>query len=74
MDCSFFDSPEGLMEKSDKQGCALCRLLSRVMLAQSKSRLDSVRFARVSSYLTIDDGKGQPVANICTLQGTYRTH
>lgn len=73
MDCTFYDSPEGLDEKSEKETCALCALLSQNMLAQSKSWGDFVRFARVSSYVTIDDSRCQAIANIYTVPGNFQT-
>lgn len=60
------------MEKANKEGCGLCGLLSRDIQVRSKSHRDSIRFARVSSYLTIDDGKGQAIANFYTMPGSQK--
>ncbi|CZR58814.1 uncharacterized protein PAC_08706 [Phialocephala subalpina] len=59
---TFMDSPAGLEEKAKKQGCMLCRLLSQSMPIRAKEHTDFI-----SSYLTIDDGKGEAIANLYTM-------
>jgi hypothetical protein len=66
------DSPKELEEKANKEGCALCRLLLLGIQDRVKKYTDFVRFARVSSYITIDDGKGQAIANLYTIPGMCR--
>lgn len=73
MDCSFTDSLEGLETKAEKYTCALCKLLSQDIQFKSKRQRESVRFARVSSYLAIDDGQGRAIANICMTLGMVWT-
>lgn len=67
--CTFMDSPAGLEEKANKERCALCRLISQGIQARAKGYRDFVRFASVGSYLTIDDGQGQAIANLYTMPG-----
>ena len=66
------DSPAGLEEKADKERCELCRLLAHSIQAWVKVRHNFVRFARVGSYLTIDDSQGQAVTNFYTMPGMCR--
>lgn len=66
------DSPAGLEEKINEEGCALCSLLFRGIQARVK-RIDFVRFARVGSYLTIDDAQGEAIANLYTMPGMCHT-
>jgi hypothetical protein len=70
--CSFWDSPEGLEEKVKKDACTLCEWLLQAVRLQSKGQREFVRFARVGSYLTIDDGLGRAIANIYTMPGMYK--
>jgi hypothetical protein len=65
------DSLEGLEEKANKERCALCRLLLKGIQQMKRPRefVDYVRFARVGSYLTIEGGKGQAIANLYTMPG-----
>lgn len=65
------DSPAGLEEKINEEKCALCSLLFRGIQVRVK-RLDFVRFARVGSYLTIDDAQGQAIANLYTMPGSQK--
>jgi len=66
------DSSKELEEKANKEGCALCRLLLQGILGQVKRYSDFVRFARIGSYLTIDNGQGQAIANLYTIPGMCR--
>ncbi|KAH7155791.1 hypothetical protein B0J13DRAFT_521913 [Dactylonectria estremocensis] len=62
--CQFTDSPAGLDGKARDDGCALCQLLSHCIRGRAVHPQEMVNFARVGSYLTIDDGREQPVANL----------
>jgi len=68
------DSPDELEEKADKEGCALCRLLLQGIRPRMKSRRDFVRFARIGSSLTIDEGEGQAIANLYTMPSMLPIH
>jgi hypothetical protein len=62
--CYFYDSPSKLDFKVDTEGCLLCPLLSS-RLKQRKTDHDKVvRFDRIGSYIIVDDGLAQPVANL----------
>jgi hypothetical protein len=70
--CTFIDSLEGLKEKAIKERCELCRLLLQCIQARVKRPGDLVRFARVGSYLTIDNGQGQAIANLYAVSGSQK--
>ncbi|KAI8722678.1 Protein kinase domain-containing protein [Fusarium sp. LHS14.1] len=67
IECRFTDSRSGLDTKARDEHCGLCKLLSYCIRDRKYSLRDTVCFSRVGSYLTVDDGKGQPVVNLCTL-------
>lgn len=69
LNCSFTASPECLAAKALNEKCVLCNLLLDAIGDRGFSPKDVIQFARVASYLAIDDGKEQPVLNLCTLPG-----
>ncbi|KAL2689170.1 hypothetical protein Neosp_003222 [[Neocosmospora] mangrovei] len=69
IECRFTDSRSGLDTKARDEHCGLCKLLVYCIRDRKYSLRDTVCFSRVGSYLTVDDGKGQPVVNLCTLPG-----
>jgi hypothetical protein len=62
--CYFYDSPSKLDFKADTEGCLLCPLLSRRLKQRKIDHDKVVRFDRIDSYLIVDDGLAQPVANL----------
>ncbi|KAI0858191.1 hypothetical protein F4860DRAFT_505517 [Xylaria cubensis] len=65
--CSFSDSPAGLEDKANSEGCELCRLLLRSIHGRaSQSDHQQVHFIRAGCYLTLRDNRKQIVANFCT--------
>ncbi|KAK7418001.1 hypothetical protein QQZ08_011398 [Neonectria magnoliae] len=70
IECNFMDSQSGLETKSQEEKCKLCQLLSYCIRDRLYSPRDAIQFSRVGSYLTIDDGKEQPVVNLCTVPGS----
>jgi hypothetical protein len=66
------DSLAGLEEKASKQGCVLCRLLLHGIQSQMIGRQDIVHFARVGSYLIMEDSEGQAIANLYTMPGIFQ--
>ncbi|KAI8680642.1 Protein kinase domain-containing protein [Fusarium sp. Ph1] len=69
-ECHFTDSRSGLDAKAQNEHCQLCKLLSYCIRDRRCSLRDPVHFARAGSYLTVDDGQGQPVLNLCTVPGS----
>ncbi|KAH7156589.1 hypothetical protein EDB81DRAFT_928634 [Dactylonectria macrodidyma] len=69
LECQFTDSPEDLHRKARKDGCALCQLLLHCIRGRAVNLRHLVKFARVGSYLTIDDGREQPVTNFYKIPG-----
>jgi hypothetical protein len=65
------DSLAGLEGKANKERCALCRLLLQGIQPRMKGRRDFIRFARVGSYLTMEEGEGQAIANLYTMLGMF---
>ncbi|RSL49704.1 hypothetical protein CEP54_012298 [Fusarium duplospermum] len=68
--CHFTDSQTGLDTSAQETGCELCSLLSYCIRDRSYSPRDHVHFSRVGSYLTVDEGRGRPVVNLCTTPGS----
>ncbi|KAI0543765.1 hypothetical protein F4679DRAFT_577374 [Xylaria curta] len=65
--CRFSDSPVGLEDKANNEGCDLCRLLLRSIHGRvSRSDNQQVHFIRADCYLTLRDDRKQIVANLCT--------
>ncbi|UPK91894.1 hypothetical protein LCI18_002829 [Fusarium solani-melongenae] len=69
-ECHFADSRSGLDTKARDDRCELCKLLAYCIGDRKYSLRDPVHFSRVGSYLTVDDGRGQPVVNLCTVPGS----
>ncbi|KAI0908761.1 hypothetical protein F4823DRAFT_639853 [Ustulina deusta] len=65
--CSFSDSPGGLADKANREGCELCHLLLRSIHGRvSQSGNQQVHFLRAGCHLTLRDDRKQIVANLCT--------
>ncbi|KAI1734660.1 hypothetical protein F4680DRAFT_470682 [Xylaria scruposa] len=65
--CSFSDSPVGLEDKANSEGCDLCRLLLQSIHGRvSRSDNQQVHFIRADCYLILRDDRKQIVANLCT--------
>ncbi|KAH6889644.1 hypothetical protein B0T10DRAFT_571612 [Thelonectria olida] len=68
VECNFMDSRHSLDAKGfGGHGCSLCQLLSHCIRDRLHSPHEIVRFARVGSYLTVDDGQEQPVIILSTM-------
>jgi hypothetical protein len=68
---SFQDSLAGLEDKANEEQCKLCQLLLQCIQGRVKGYSGLVRFSRAGSYLTLDDGRKQPVANLYTMPRMY---